>query len=672
MRKLIGCFLFICQCSLGVAKSNHLITQSMAVNFNNQIPQSFQNDPKYLTQIFVPRSWVSVIKDEVVGTDWDRFLNDSKNPNLVRVLIHPFDEITLNKVKVALKKANIKYKPSQFEIPFYLTESRSLYPTTVKDFKIPVSPRLSMSSGFGKWKGNEEDVDMFGNFFGMEYNKMISSEQAEFSIEASRIIQKKLNGSTKGDFFEIQPERMVIKINSPYNELNLGLTFRDISTISTESVVGIPSFVQQTFLGSELLAYANGYDSAYDYLYHLEAKIRGRALAEFFVRTGFVHSSPHSQNFVLKADNNFRLNGVLSIRDLPDLIPTYDSRLLDPAMASLFENFEDAREALRNQLDGGTDFFAFRHSFLKGSEDERILTYEQKREIELATSNSFINTLSFYSGVSSEDIRKIVSHNFYNVESDYAITFFQRNSQIWNNILTGIKTKLAEGVKARVEEKPRKFEIVKGQDEINSNLLKIIRKRLSSEKIEAAELAFIKQLWVDQKKIGFSQIEVSKIITIMIAAEAVSQESYLEVYLAANSEHQRDELMKSLLKGSFSDKLAFLRQIIKKFHSSEKFVESAEKKRLLYRVTNILNQNNIPPEILEASYFAFVALSNPEYKGTDITMFMKLFPKIGLTKSVKEDLVFWKKNYPNKDSWYVDNILKSSLITTIYSCLKNY
>lgn len=645
----------------------------MAVNFNNQIPSDYQNDPRYLTQVFVPKSWVNIIKDGVVSDDWDRFLYDSKNPNFIRILIHPFDQITLDKVKAALKRAKIEYKkPDQFEIPFYLTESRSLYPTSVKEFKVPVSPRLSMSSGFGKWKGLEQDVDMFGNHFGTEYSKMISSEQSEFAIQASRIIQKKLDGSTNGDFFEIQPERMVVMVNSPDKKLNLGQTFRDISAMSTANLIGIPSFVQQTYLGSQLLAYANGYDSVYDYLYHLEAKIRGRALAEFFVRTGFVHSSPHSQNFVLKADNNFRLNGVLSIRDLPDLIPTYDSRLVDPAMASLFENFEDARAALRSQLDGGTKFFAFRHSFFKGSDDERILTYEQKREVEKATANSFINTLSFYSGVSPEEIRKIVSHNFSDVEADYATTFFQRDSQIWNNILDGIKSRLDQGVKARVTEKPKKIEIVKGQDKINSYLLTIIRKRLASEKIETAELDFIKQLWLNKKNYGLSQSEVSRITILMIAIQAVPQESYLEVYLATTSKPQRKELMKSLLNSdSIGDKLAFLEQIVKKFDSSEKFVESEEKKRLLNEVQSLLNTRTISPELLEASYFAFISLSNPEYIGTEVSMFMNLFPKFGLPINVRNNLASWKKKYKS-DSWIVERILNSQLITTKHSCFKFY
>lgn len=672
-RPILALVFFLSQTAF--SSNSHLITQKMAISFNNQIPKSFENKPLYLKQYFVPNSWSETIQDPIVKGDWDFLKSDEHHPNMIRILIHPQDLISSQRIEDVLKKYNLPFKPSYFEVPFFQTESRSLYPTPSATNKYTVSPRLSMTHGFGKWNGSEQDVDTFGYSSEPTYTKLISSKQAEFAIYASRLIQNKLNG-VSGNFFEIQPDRMVLTINSPDGSLNMGETFRDISNVNRGPHIGVPGFVQQTLRGSTLLAYVNGFDSIYDYLIQSESKIRGRALAEFFIRTGFVHSSPHSQNFLLEADANFNLTGKLFIRDLADLIPTYDSRMADPKMAQLFENYEDAREALHKNLDGGKDFFAFRHSFFKGSHDENFLTFEQQSEIEHATAKSFLETLSTFSGVPVSEIEPEVSYRFSDVTGDYGTTLIKRSSKVWLKILEGIKQNTFKVT--TVEENIKSKRIFEKTDALDVLITKLLVQTLKSESIPQNDLRELHKVWNNRAAYGFLENDLTKLINIMVVTDTIPEGKHFEFFGLIKERAMKDLLLQNLLaKKDLGSLIVFLKQAHKKYSKTlpnEYYFEKTELSHFLnHFAPQALKQSSLlKGEVLNYLYFAQKSITNPEYIANFILLYHDLVKSDGhISDAIWQDLKSWKKEYKS-DFWAVDDILKAKVIHSNYRCLSFY
>lgn len=659
MAKSIFLLVLFSICSFGNPIDSILLTQSLALRFNTTIKTSIENQPSYLLQYFVPESWAQVQGDTQVLKPWEYLLVDKKHPGYMRVLIHPFDHVSSKKIEKVLQDLNLPSRPSRFTEPFFLTESRSLYPTRIIPGVPPVSPRLSMAAGFGKWGGQSKDESFlsFDNFSETKYNKLISSAQAEFALQASQIIQQKIGG-TEGASFFIQPDRMILSIKSPDGSLDIGETFRDISSGANSVEFKLPGFITQDLRAGLLLALANGKSTLYQYLSEVEAPLRGTGLAEFFVKTGFVHSSPHSQNFLTSTDVEFQVGNKLGIRDLADLIPTVDSRLDEPKMARLFENFEDARVALREERDGGVEFFKFRHSFFKGGEDQRILSEDQKKEIEKRVSDAFVIELSRLTGVSIQQLISIVSFQLKSAQGDYATTSFRRDTDVWRQVQEGI----------------RKYR--QNSNSFNDPSSVVNRKITKSALEEPFKSAVIKKL----KGVLLTAAEKEVLVTAWRQSDSNSKTTHLvalgvfpdgqigKLYSQIDSPEIQKLFFKNLNQESSSDQkiefLNYLQRIGSRLQSSKNYflrVELEENVQEMVRTLahNIKHQPR-SVDLFQALYFAKKAVSevatHSKYKEMFAYRFLYMATNLGvIPASVKNDLMAWAKT--NEKSDVIESLL---------------
>ncbi len=651
--------------------NGHKVTQSLAIRFNSHTPTNFVNSPFQLKQYFVPESWAQVLQDgNLIG--WQRFVSDANKPGWIRILIHPFDNESSSKIEAALKESGLSHIASQFGESFRITESRSLYPDSIFANATPVSPRLSMTDGFGKWAGTEIEDDGFGNRHRI-LTKLISSEQAKFAYQASEIIQKRLKG-TKGTFFQIQPDRMVVLVKSPSGNLNLGETFRDISDVVKPGEYSLPGFINQDLRALSLLSMINDSGSALSYLRDVVAPIRGQGIAEFYGRTGFVHSSPHSQNFLETSDESFRIIQKLKIRDLADLIPTVDERSRNPVMAKLFEDFADAREALQAKLDGGESHFALRHSFFKGSGPHRIFAREVQREIELSVSKAFIATLSKMSGVSTAAIESITERLFNDVETDYAVTRFDRNSTIWADVQAGLlrfrqnpyEIAGSFGTYRRLKEtNPKNIEIERSLKSAAAHVLK-------GEMIPPNLRDQIDGYWILRNKLGLSAAQNQFIAKALITLDIYPSQdlrSFFEVaVLGSKSGTERESIIKLHFKniekeGSDAHKHFFLNwltsknDLIKNLSRSEKDLIKNGLEDLL---GGIRSRSKKPPspKIAEAIFFALLPFSN--YINDATSGFLSYISEAGgVPVSIQDYLRNWHLENKKEVGWITRDILNA-------------
>lgn len=645
------------------------VTQRLAIEYNTAVQTELKDAPVYLKEYFVPAAWVKVIQDANIKSEWNELIHDSSKPGMVRVLLHPFDKLNAAKIEKALNAEKLPIESGIYEVPFRLTESRSLYPETLNSFRIPVSPRLSMSHGLGIWNGVTVDTDGGGNEK-ETYNKLISSAQAEFAIFASRLIQERLNG-TSGQFFEIMPDRMVISVQSPDRSLDLGETFRDLTSLKRPHEFSVPGFINQDLQGGLLLALANGKTSSYEYLKQIEAPLRGKALAEFFALTGFVHSSPHSQNFLVTTDELFQAKSI-KIRDLADLIPTFDSRQSAPEMAALFERFQDTRESLSKKLDGGQEHFAIRHSFIKGSNHMNGFTNEQKIEVEKILADEFVKTLAQISGVSGDAINSIRVQNFSNVVSDYAITLFKRETEVWQKVLSGLAVyRLKSNIKlAPIPAAPQDKLFSEQHEEVENQFKKIIARKLKGEKLSAENYHYLWWFLKPEAINKFNEQEVDYIMSLILAAGELPEGRLGDIFSQLKKE--KISLFFELIKQSRESlQLEFLDYV-------QKYIETSDPKQDYFKRVRIqegieafifhLSRDSaaISPELFEKLFFVN-SLINAEYMSG--LAYHKLVDKLGAVPQSVKDYLLAKKQKMGSLPWTFDKLINAPTYQSGNECI---
>jgi hypothetical protein len=117
-------------------------------------------------------------------------------------------------------------------------------------------------------------------------------------------------------------------------EINQGIVVRSLQKLTDSQFYYLPGFsAVHDKIGREI-AKKNGSADPLAYWNEHYNKPLGRALAEFAVMTGMSYDSPHSQNFLVELDKNFRPTGKIILRDTGDIYVTapytrqFNSRLV--------------------------------------------------------------------------------------------------------------------------------------------------------------------------------------------------------------------------------------------------------------------------------------------------------------------------------------------------------
>jgi hypothetical protein len=117
-------------------------------------------------------------------------------------------------------------------------------------------------------------------------------------------------------------------------EVNQGMVIRSLQKLTDSKFYYLPGFsAVHENIGREI-ALRNGSDNPFEYWNEHYNKPLGRALSEFAVMTGMSYDSPHSQNFLVELDKNFKPTGKIILRDTGDIYITapytrqFNSRLV--------------------------------------------------------------------------------------------------------------------------------------------------------------------------------------------------------------------------------------------------------------------------------------------------------------------------------------------------------
>lgn len=96
------------------------------------------------------------------------------------------------------------------------------------------------------------------------------------------------------------------------------ILIRDIDPILAKNgKIYIPLFSVFASYG-KMIANKNGEENVEKYWTEHGLKVAAKGLAELAIKTGLQHDSPHSQNFLIEVDENYKPTGRLVIRDLSD------------------------------------------------------------------------------------------------------------------------------------------------------------------------------------------------------------------------------------------------------------------------------------------------------------------------------------------------------------------
>lgn len=266
-------------------------TKSNAVSTrNNQaIPMAHYEIPLEMVSVDFAARLPESIRQHLI------FQKDGKS--YVRWILNPEDTKWFVEVEAHFAAKGLSLEKKHY-FTGYQTASRS-YIVEDPRKEIQFSVKSSTDKTGGYWADKKQPVGEADD----------SRANADFLDE----ITKKLS-------FEhviIMDEPAIMKIPA----IDQAVVIRDLNDVNSERsgkiyVPGFSVLYEQT--GKEIAA-KNGSNDPQKFWTEHYVQAVGRALGEFAARTGMQFDSPHSQNFLVELDSNYRPTGRIVLRDLADL-----------------------------------------------------------------------------------------------------------------------------------------------------------------------------------------------------------------------------------------------------------------------------------------------------------------------------------------------------------------
>lgn len=214
----------------------------------------------------------------------------------VRWILNPEDTVWHQKLAEAYLNKGLILEKKYYFIG-YQTASRS-YIVEDPERKIQFSVKSSTNVTGGNWSDKKQPI-------GEAIDSRLNSDYL-------KIIQK-----------ELRFEKVVIMdepaiLMAP--DADQAVVIRDLADLnnSKDGKIYVPGFsVLHDQTGIEIAA-RNGSSDPYAFWTEHYIKATGAALAELAARTGLQFDSPHSQNFLVELDQNYKPTGRIVLRDLAD------------------------------------------------------------------------------------------------------------------------------------------------------------------------------------------------------------------------------------------------------------------------------------------------------------------------------------------------------------------
>lgn len=219
----------------------------------------------------------------------------------VRWVINPEDTKWHKDVEKWLKSKNLSVEKHKY-FQGYKTASRS-YIVTDPNTNYAFSVKVSTDKTGGNWTDKKQPWD--------------DARQVKLAADHA---QNAMKLRTPENFL-FMDEPIVFGIK----DIDQGMIMRSLQGLQASSKrYFIPGFSALHEAEGAHIAKLNGSDNPAEFWKEHYIKPLGRAIAELFAMTGFAYDSPHSQNFMVELDGNFKPTGKIVFRDLGDSYLTTD------------------------------------------------------------------------------------------------------------------------------------------------------------------------------------------------------------------------------------------------------------------------------------------------------------------------------------------------------------
>lgn len=245
---------------------------------------------------------------EMVGVEFTKRLRPEIAASLVfmrdghkyvRWILNPEDTQWSDEViKYFAKEKGIQLT-KKYYFTGYQTASRSYIaedPKTHAQFSVKSSTNVTG----GSWRDKKQPV-------GEAIDSII---MGNYLAEQNRLMKFK--------YFTFMDEPAILKLDA----IDQAVVIRDLNAVNQtgpEAKYYLPGFSALHEVVGKEIALKNGSPNPYDFWTEHYVKVAGKALGELAARTGLQFDSPHSQNFLVELDPNFKPTGRLVLRDLADL-----------------------------------------------------------------------------------------------------------------------------------------------------------------------------------------------------------------------------------------------------------------------------------------------------------------------------------------------------------------
>lgn len=225
----------------------------------------------------------------------DSLVFEKNGKKYVRWLINPEDTKWKEETVAFLKSKGLSTQEHTF-FDGYQTASRSYVvenPKTGATFSLKVSTNKTG----GHWTDKKQTMaDSFETRIATDY------------------IQER-NRITPFENFKMLDEPGAFGIK----EIDQGMIVRSLHELPSGQYNYLPGFSAMHSEVGRHIAQLNGYDDPLEFWNKHYNKPLARSLAELAAKTGVTYDSPHSQNFLIELDRNFRPTGKIILKDMGDI-----------------------------------------------------------------------------------------------------------------------------------------------------------------------------------------------------------------------------------------------------------------------------------------------------------------------------------------------------------------
>ncbi len=375
----------------------------------------------------IPLEWMDVLITNKMPKDvYDSLVFEKNGQKYVRWVINPEDtkwhkdvllwliskyenkRVTtvsrlVDKLQLIIGKSNSVFQ-KKYYFKGYQTASRS-YIIEDPESKVQFSLKGSTDVTGGHWTDKKQKFT-----------------DAQDIIKVSQYLNK-VESAIGFDNFFLLDEPLAFGIK----DIDQAIVVRMLNQLPTNNkLIYLPGFSALHDYTGKLIALKNGSNNPEKFWKENYIEVMGKVLAELAVKTGLAFDSPHSQNFLIELDYNYKPTGRIGLRDFGDVFLNKNF-LLNFNQIDLIETFSEQSNIKNNQ--------SAKFGPLHGNSFPKWITESIYKEWGFVFFEAYENTMSKYSNINIDLIHKPFFQNgkYYNSNG------YDQTSPEWQNYFANLK-----------------------------------------------------------------------------------------------------------------------------------------------------------------------------------------------------------------------------------------